>query len=270
MAQRVPKFSQDASMKPINSTSTSLDAKKKENAWGRRESAAADVSIAVLTTLKEVSQAAGGVPHVGIAAAIALQIVTIAQRAKDNRDSFIRLASDACSLVVNIAAVCDELARGSESDKEKEISPSLNLHLETLTETLTQIKAFAQERADKSYWKRLVSSRSDLDRIKEFRERLTQAVDLFGSHAQQIQSHITVRESIARMATRQQSFHEEFKNFPRQASPEPLSPPTKSPPEAESDSNNPFLLPSPTVPTGTTVVNKTTGIITRRRETTLW
>ncbi|KAL0567819.1 hypothetical protein V5O48_014179 [Marasmius crinis-equi] len=265
MAQMVPKLPQVAPMKPFNSLSISLDAKKKENAWGRRESAVADVSIAVLTTLKEVSQAAGGVPHVGIAAAIALQILTATQGAKDNRDCFKRLASDACSLVVNIVAVCDELIQDSESGEEKEISPSLNLHLETLTETLTQINVFAQERAEKSYWKRLISSRSDLDRIKEFRERLIQAVDLFGSHARQIQSHITVRESIARIATRQRWIHEEFMKFPRQVGPEPLSPPTESPPEA---SKNPFL-PSPTV-TGTTVVNKTAGTIIRRRATTLW
>ncbi|KAL0567818.1 hypothetical protein V5O48_014178 [Marasmius crinis-equi] len=231
-------------MNPVNSSSTSLDEKKREDPWRfrKRKSTATDVSISVLTTLKEVSQAAGGISYLGIAAAIALEIVNAAQGAKDNRDSFKRLACDACSLVVNIAAVCDELVQ----DEEKEISPSLKRHLETLTETLNQIKTFAQKRAEKAYWKRFISSQSDLDRIKEFRERLAQAVDLFG-----VQSHITVRESIARLATRQQSFHDEFKNYPgpRQASPEPLSPLTESPTETEYGSNNPFRSPTPPTPT---------------------
>ncbi|KAJ8075120.1 hypothetical protein PM082_019447 [Marasmius tenuissimus] len=181
----------------------------------KRKTTASDISVTVLSTLKEVSQAAGGIEYVGIAAAIALEIVNAAQGAKDNKDSFNRLASDACTLAMNIIAVCEDLSPGEEG-----ICPSLKRHLETFKETLEQIRDYAKKRANKVYWKRFISSRSDLDRIKEFRERLTQAVGLFG-----VQSHITVRESIARMATRQESFHDELKEMiPRQDSPEPVSP----------------------------------------------
>ncbi|KAL0061555.1 hypothetical protein AAF712_011581 [Marasmius tenuissimus] len=204
----------------------------------KRKTTASDISVTVLSTLKEVSQAAGGIEYVGIAAAIALEIVNAAQGAKDNKDSFNRLASDACTLAMNIVAVCKDL-----SPEEEGICSLLEQHLQTFTETLEQIREYAKKRANKVYWKRFISSRSDLDRIKEFRERLTQAIGLFGvsepyitksppniltripPSESQVQSHITIRESIARMATRQESFHDELKEIiPRQSSPEPLSP----------------------------------------------
>ncbi|KAJ8080068.1 hypothetical protein PM082_016895 [Marasmius tenuissimus] len=202
----------------------------------KRNSTAADISVSVLSALKEVSQAAGGLGYAGIAAAIALEIVNAAQGAKDNKDSFKHLASDACSLVLNIAEVCKEF------EAEQEISPSLKRHLDMLEETLRQIRDYATKRADKAYWKRYISSRSDLDRIKEFRERLNQAVDLFG-----VQSHITVRESIARMATRQETIHEELKrkenDIPQRTSSEPVPALTETalPSPTLAKSNNPFL-----------------------------
>ncbi|KAK1236021.1 hypothetical protein PQX77_000735 [Marasmius sp. AFHP31] len=215
------------------------DSKDENNKGGskadgrKRGSTAADITVSILSALREVSQAAGGIGYAGMAAAIALEIVNAAQGAKDNKVSFKTLALDAGTLVLNIAEVCKEF------EAEKEISPLLRRHLDTLEETLKQIRDYAKKRGDKAYWKRYISSRSDLDRIKEFRERLNQAVDLFG-----VQSHITVRESIARMATRQETIHEELKrkesDIPQRTSPETVPIETTASPTSVK-SNNPFL-----------------------------
>lgn len=172
------------------------------------------------------------IPYLGLAAALALEIVTAAQATKDNKADFRRLTCDVCSLVTSISAVCIQMqAEGQE------LSPMLNEHLEMLLDTLTQIKQFAEKRAGKAYWKRYLSARSDTGTIQEFRERLRQALDVFG-----VQSHITVRESVVRMANRQESFHEDLKETlfvppPRRQSPEPQTPE----PEPETPkSRNPF------------------------------
>ncbi|KAG7090032.1 hypothetical protein E1B28_011652 [Marasmius oreades] len=196
-----------------------------------RASTATDVSVTVLKSLREIAQASGMIPYVGLAAALALEIVTAAQAAKDNKDSFKQLVYDTCSLVANISAVCKQLMQ-SEGQK---LSPMLNEHLKMLKDTLAEIKVFAEKRAEKMYWRRFLSARSDTDRIREFRERLRQALDVFG-----VQSHITVRESVVRMASRQQTFHDDLKEhfIPRQESPEPYSSETPK-------SRNPFTSVAP-------------------------
>ncbi|KAF9266378.1 hypothetical protein L218DRAFT_857671 [Marasmius fiardii PR-910] len=200
-----------------------LPAGKKSWRYKKHASTATDVSVTILTTLKEISQASGMIPYVGLAAALALEIVTAVQGAHDNKDSFKRLAYDVCSLVTNISVVCAQLAQ-TEGQK---LSPMLNEHLKTLKES---IKEFAQKHAGKAYWKRCFRAKSDKDRIQEFRERIRQALDVFG-----VQSHITVRESVVCMARRQQTFHEDLKEsfVARRESLEPQSPGT-------SESRNPF------------------------------
>ncbi|KAL0567400.1 hypothetical protein V5O48_014592 [Marasmius crinis-equi] len=174
----------------------------------RRTSIAVDVSVTVLTVLKEAAQ---GAPYVGLVSALALEILTSAQGAVDNKYAFKGLVVDICSLVYQIDAVCKDL--NPENDPEK-LSPLLRTHLEGLEKTLTEIKDFAKKRGDRRFWRHYISSKSDLDRIQEFKQRVKQALDVFA-----LQSHIIVRESVARIATRQEFMHEELRGQRRDSAP---------------------------------------------------
>ncbi|KAK1228602.1 hypothetical protein PQX77_008352 [Marasmius sp. AFHP31] len=171
----------------------------------KRGSTAADVSVTVLTALREAAEMSGMAPYVGTLCSLALGIVNTAQGASDNRNSFSQLVHDTCSLVNNIRIVCSELNPENESGK---LSPMLESHLKTLTSTLEDIQDFAQKRAGKAFWKLYLSAKSDLDRIKGFRERLRQALDIFG-----VQSHISVREMVERMDTRQKMLQQELQTL---------------------------------------------------------
>ncbi|EEB93121.1 hypothetical protein MPER_08269 [Moniliophthora perniciosa FA553] len=221
---------------------------------GKRLSMAVDISMTVLATLKEASLSAP-VPYVGIACALALEIAVAAQGAKDNKDAFQRLASDTCSLVVQIKAVCDDLSPAKEKWKQEKggmdgmdqkgshdqchampmLAPNAAKHLKTLTE----IRDFAKHRSTRGYWKRFFAGKSDLGKIQEFRERVWQALDVFG-----IQSHITVRETMDRIAHRQETIHDELKSWGsvRRDSPEPISP------VDDKAKNNPFAAPTQPLP----------------------
>ncbi|ESK92423.1 hypothetical protein Moror_4554 [Moniliophthora roreri MCA 2997] len=220
---------------------------------GKRLAMAADISMTVLTSLKEASLSAP-IPYVGIACALALEIATAAQGANDNKDAFKRLAYDSCSLVMQIKTVCEDLStakekwipekggvdeKGAQDQCDAMLSPMLHKHLEVLKETLTEIRDFAKHRANRGYWKRYFASKSDLGKIQEFRERVRQALDVFG-----IQSHITVRETMDRIAHRQESIHDELKNWGsvRRDSPEPISP------VDDEKAKNPFARASSTEP----------------------
>ncbi|KAJ8085207.1 hypothetical protein PM082_004001 [Marasmius tenuissimus] len=167
--------------------------------WEKRGSTVADVSITILTALKETAELSGVAPYVGTLSTLAIGIVNAAQGASDNRNSFNQLVCDTCSLVYNIGAVCKEFEPGK-------LSPTLISHLKTLTSTLEEIRDFAQRRADKAFWKLYLSAKSDLDRIQGFRGRLRQALDLF-----EVQSHIAVRGMVEQMDTRQKTIQEELR-----------------------------------------------------------
>ncbi|KAK1234714.1 hypothetical protein PQX77_002077 [Marasmius sp. AFHP31] len=168
----------------------------------KRGSTAADVSITILTALREAADMSGMAPHVGTLCGLALGIVNAAQGASDNRNAFNQLVHDTCSLVYHIRTVCSEL---NPENEHEELSPMLKSHLQTLTSTLEEIQDFAQRRAGKAFWKLYLSAKSDLDRIKGFRERLRQALDIFG-----VQSHISVREMVERMDARQKMIQQEL------------------------------------------------------------
>ncbi|ESK93265.1 hypothetical protein Moror_14569 [Moniliophthora roreri MCA 2997] len=180
--------------------------------FGRHSSAASDVSITVLSTLKDASMS-GPIPSIGIACALALEILKAAQAAKDNKDAFKRLAKDSCSMVLQIKMVCEDLSAADDMgdsiiERRERLSLMLLKHLEGLEETLTEIRDFAKRRASRGFWKRYCSNKSDLGRIQEYRERVRQALDVFG-----IQSHIIVRETMVRMASQQQSLQEELRSW---------------------------------------------------------
>ncbi|ESK84411.1 hypothetical protein Moror_11068 [Moniliophthora roreri MCA 2997] len=180
--------------------------------FGRRLNTASEISITALLTLKCASFA-GQIPFIGIACTLAVEILRAAQAAKNNKDAFKRLAKDSCSLVLHIKMVCQELSsvndmKDSGIEGRQILSPMLLKHLEELEETLTEIRDFAKQRASRGFWKRYFANTSDLGRIQEYRERLRQALDIFG-----IQSQITVCETVARMASQQRTIQEGLRSW---------------------------------------------------------
>ncbi|KAF5373749.1 hypothetical protein D9758_000885 [Tetrapyrgos nigripes] len=159
------------------------------------------ISIVVFDALKDASIAAP-FPYAFIAASLALQIVEAVQGAKDNKITLQRLARDSCELMYMVMTTLKELVQAECSDEVVK-DASLNNHLEKLKQTLEEILQFAVKRSNRSRMKRMASSKGDVGRIQEYRERLKQALDIFG-----LQSTITVRSSLVRLAARQETFHE--------------------------------------------------------------
>ncbi|KAK1218885.1 hypothetical protein PQX77_018412 [Marasmius sp. AFHP31] len=94
---------------------------------------------------------------------------------KRNHEAFHELVCDTCSLAFSLPARCKELT--SEHDYAK-LSHLLVAHPRALQLTLQEIKTFAQLRADRAIWKSYLSAEPDFDRIRGFKGRLRQVLDL--------------------------------------------------------------------------------------------
>ncbi|KAJ8085105.1 hypothetical protein PM082_003889 [Marasmius tenuissimus] len=96
---------------------------------------------------------------------------------KPNNRAFNELVYDAFSLVSSL--VKSTRRKGSELDPNNDpakLSPTLLAHLQALQMTLQEIKDFAQRRTEEPIWKLHLSAKSDLGRIRGFRERLRRAL----------------------------------------------------------------------------------------------
>jgi len=161
---------------------------------------ALDVSSLILTTLADIAQWAP-LPHLQQASSLALGILNTVRGAHDNKESFRRLASDACGLVYTILCIQQD-----KSEESQELSPKLAGDLEGLVITLNSISDFAQTYAQRNMFQRIVSRNSDLGMIQDYRQRLKQALDLFG-----LQSSITIRETVMKIAASHEKLRSELR-----------------------------------------------------------
>ncbi|KAF8327665.1 hypothetical protein F5887DRAFT_164386 [Amanita rubescens] len=166
------------------------------------------VSSIMLSTLRDASKLSP-VPFLSAAAGIALAIVgavqvsysslfsnwtlqCISQKARRNKDGFKALAGDSCELVSVIIRTYKD--RPGTDD----LPVDLVNDLQQLVTVLASIQKFAQKGASRNFLKALVRSSVDAEKIQHYRGRLQQSMRVFS-----LQSDITLRETVAKLASRQ-------------------------------------------------------------------
>ncbi|KAJ4476633.1 hypothetical protein J3R30DRAFT_312310 [Lentinula aciculospora] len=170
-----------------------------------------DVSEHVLRTLTSAAQYAP-TPYLGSLSVVALSIFNAVQGAKENQAVLDQLGKMACDLVFGVYKTHEELQQQSSpksdntaSDKHSPFStdPTLNRQVEELLGTLRNVQAWIETVKSRKYIHKVIASRSDLNTIQEFRDQLKAAMDKF-----QLQSIITLRSTVTRLATEQTRQHD--------------------------------------------------------------
>ncbi|KAF8344963.1 hypothetical protein F5887DRAFT_1282952 [Amanita rubescens] len=177
-----------------------------------------DISLIVLSTLRDASKIA--VPLLSTTAGIAINIVEVAQKARRNKNGLKALANDSCELVYVIVRAHKDIS--SAEDMPRDLTE--NLH--QLVRTLTSIQMFAETGASRNFLTSMLRSGVDAERIQEYREKLRQSMRVFGvstfrhitecvvikgAYLPQLQSDIILRETVAKLASRQVKMMNELK-----------------------------------------------------------
>ncbi|KAF9553382.1 hypothetical protein CPC08DRAFT_713798 [Agrocybe pediades] len=127
------------------------------------------------------------VPYLKQAAGVTLKIIDAVQQLKDNKADFRRLAQDATAL---IATIFDRYK--NSPDQASWPPPEIAQIIYELVGTVEEILSFVVEQVHKNRAIRLMNSKADVGKVKEYRERLQAAVEKF-----QISSHLNLNESVA-------------------------------------------------------------------------
>ncbi|KAJ3992779.1 hypothetical protein F5050DRAFT_862649 [Lentinula boryana] len=126
------------------------------------------------------------VPYLATLASITSSICNTIQSAKDNKDSLKQLASTVVSLSSTVADTYHH--------------PTLNQHVEKFIDMLKEIEDFVKSHISRNFFQRVLSSRSDLNVIQDYKDHLKKALDAF-----MLQSNITLRETVFKMASQQEN-----------------------------------------------------------------
>ncbi|KAJ8690977.1 hypothetical protein PTI98_010594 [Pleurotus ostreatus] len=185
-------------------SSKSLDEENRKKAARRAnyKDAAQDIAGIVLSTLEQAA-AFAPVPYLQQAAGLAIGLVDMVQSTSDNKAAFTSLATDACGLVYTATNVWKDR---DENKDGKKIPQDLAKHLEEMLNTMSEIMDFAKTRAARGFLVRFVSHKADADRIQGYRVQLSDALNRFG-----MQSHITVRDAVARIQDQQDAILDALK-----------------------------------------------------------
>ncbi|KAF4611547.1 hypothetical protein D9613_004497 [Agrocybe pediades] len=131
------------------------------------------------------------IPYLKQAAGVTLRIVEVVQQLKGNKAAFRRLAEDATGL---IATIFDRYK--NSQDLASWPPPEIAQIIYELLRTLRGILQFAKDQVHKNPAIRLINSKADVGKVKEYRERLQAAVEKF-QNIFKISSHLSLNESVA-------------------------------------------------------------------------
>ncbi|KDQ25178.1 hypothetical protein PLEOSDRAFT_1106122 [Pleurotus ostreatus PC15] len=186
-------------------SSKSLDEENYKKAARRAnyKDVAQDVAGIVISTLEQAA-AFAPVPYLQQAAGLAITLVDMIQSTSDNKSAFKSLAADACGLVYTAMNVWKDRDENRDGTK---IPQDLVNHLEEVLRTMEDIMHFAEMRAARGFLARFLSHKADADGIRGYRVRLKDALDRFG-----MQSHITVRDAVARIQDQQDAILDALKD----------------------------------------------------------
>ncbi|EDR13306.1 uncharacterized protein LACBIDRAFT_322856 [Laccaria bicolor S238N-H82] len=143
-----------------------------------------ETSNVVLTTLNDLASMAP-VPYLQQAAGLALGILNIVQGAKDNRDTFQKLAADTCELMYVVLCM-------SEEAFEEDCGFIDNL--QNLLDALSSTKRFLCKEVSRGPAVRLLRCKSDLGQIQEYRDALRRPLDEFV-----LQSNVAMRKTLLKL-----------------------------------------------------------------------
>ncbi|KAJ3846392.1 hypothetical protein EV368DRAFT_89094 [Lentinula lateritia] len=175
-------------------------------------SVAWDISEHVLQTLTSAAQYAP-TPYLGTLSVVALNIFQAVQGAKENQEVLAQLASMACNLASSITTTYEELHSHSSSPNANACSTvapelfssdiTLQKQVGELIQILKDIEEWIENLKSRGKLRKVIASRSDLNAIQEFRDRLNEATEKF-----QIQSLITLRSAVAQLQQEATRRHE--------------------------------------------------------------
>ncbi|KAJ7114013.1 hypothetical protein C8R44DRAFT_796101 [Mycena epipterygia] len=170
------------------------------------------------------------VPYVQQLLSLAVSILNIIQRVQDNKTGFHQLAKDAGEIVWTVV-------------ESRVISVHMKNGLDRLILLLTDIENFALGYASRNALLRMLTSKSDMAKIGDYRTKMRQALDVFGLKIQ-----ISMHENIAQMLEERQ---EQMKLPPPFSTPpltnvvDPSTPPSST---LSGDSTPPSRLVDPLQP----------------------
>ncbi|KAF9458773.1 hypothetical protein BDZ94DRAFT_1312955 [Collybia nuda] len=165
---------------------------KKDTKSSSSDGSLLGISETILTIINDAARLSF-VPFFQEAAGLTLGILNIIRGAKDNKDGFKYLASDACALVYTIIRISQEKNGLTPKD--------LDNVKELLKLTLASIERFARRETSQSLILRVVRHKSDVGKIQRYRETLRNSLDLF-----QLEASITIQESLNHITQRQDDF----------------------------------------------------------------
>jgi len=153
-------------------------------------SSGAEYVIATSAIVLTALQSAGStLPGLGVAAGIALRIVTLVQNVKDNDVVFVDLANDACGLVYTLVVECRRMM-----NNRQKIPDHIQQHIRTLSGNLVSIENFTKKKLKRNALKKMMSQSKDVADIARYREMLRQSLNIYG-----IQSNISIQEYLQQL-----------------------------------------------------------------------
>ncbi|KAJ3718385.1 hypothetical protein C8R42DRAFT_644198 [Lentinula raphanica] len=159
-----------------------------------------DLSEQVLSTLTTAAQFAP-VPYLGNVSALVLSIFKAVEGARENQEALGELSRTACDFMSLVSSTYQELhpsTPASDTTPQDQPSfssdPTLNTHVEQLVKTLQKIDAWIKGVQSRKLVRRLISYKSDLRAIQNFRGQLVEAKDNF-----KVTRHQLIQEQLSTM-----------------------------------------------------------------------
>ncbi|KAJ3765478.1 hypothetical protein FB446DRAFT_460559 [Lentinula raphanica] len=154
------------------------------------------------------------VPYLGMLASITSTIWRTVQNAKDNADSLNQLASSVFCLATTVTDTYKRLHSDPSQnvDQDSTIGKStkdsfLDQYVESLISTLKEIEGFVESLMSRNIFQRILSSKSDLVHIQDYKDHLQKALDRFT-----LQSNITLQSRMFKLLEQQDDMIKTQKN----------------------------------------------------------
>ncbi|KAJ3839605.1 hypothetical protein EV361DRAFT_594282 [Lentinula raphanica] len=153
------------------------------------------------------------VPYLGALASITSTIWHTVQNARNNVDSLNQLASTAICLATTVTDTYNRLHPNPSQtiDQDSTINECpkdslLDQYVESLISIMKEIKDFVDSFISRNIFRRILSSKSDLNHIQDYEDHLQKALDRFT-----LQSNITLQSRVFKISTQQDDMVRHFR-----------------------------------------------------------
>ncbi|KAJ3562388.1 hypothetical protein NP233_g9607 [Leucocoprinus birnbaumii] len=167
-----------------------------------------------LQVLKDAAQYVPA-PGIGVAAATALAILNLVVTADANKETFVAIGKDACTIMITIIQRVNLSASGKGVPIRLE---QLNQDATLLKDEMDEIYRIVKKYAKKGILRRIVLANMDAGAVKDCQRRLDSALKLFG-----LQTDIEVRQQLAFLSNQVNQVLEHMRPGPQMPIPTPGS-----------------------------------------------